>query len=381
MPHLHGVFWLEEEVVKKYKDDKGEFVDDKIPELIDEWISCSIDTGSKDLDQLVKELNIHKHTKSCQKGKNISCRFSFPRLPSNRTLIAKPLSEEELGKEEYERILKDSKNTLDRVKAEISKMEDEELEKSTLEDVLEKISISSDTYHSALSVSQRGKTVILKRKLNEMWVNNYNPLFMRAWKANMDIQFCMDSYAIVTYISDYLTKGDAGLTKELKNALKETKHCNNFEQLNYLKMVYFKHKQVSVSEATYRLVKGLDLKKSNIACTFLATGFPRNRSTFFRQAFPSENSVEEEDPSSEEKTSANEDNATETVTLEGRQGKYKEVETIHQKYSQRPESLNNVCLAQFASSYIYIKADKIPKETEWKDDGASIQLGNLEEFR
>ena len=52
-----------------------------------------------------------------------------------------------------------------------------------------------------------------QRKPNEMWVNNYNPLFMKAWQANMDIQFCMDSYAIITYITDYLTKGDAGLTK------------------------------------------------------------------------------------------------------------------------------------------------------------------------
>ena len=73
---------------------------------------------------------------------------------------------------------------------------------------------------------------------------------MKAWQANMDIQFTMDSYAVITYISDYLTKGDAGLTEELRKALFETKHCNNFEQLNYLKMIYFKHKQVSVCEAT-----------------------------------------------------------------------------------------------------------------------------------
>ena len=93
----------------------------------------------------------------------------------------------------------------------------------------------------------------------------------------------MDSYAVITYITDYLTKGDAGLTKELKKALLETKNCNNFEQLNHLKSVYFKHKQVSVAEATYRLVRGLDLKKSNIGCTFVATGFPRNRHTFLRK--------------------------------------------------------------------------------------------------
>merc|ERR1712016_162948 len=123
---------------------------------------------------------------------------------------------------------------------------------------------------------------------------------MEAWQANMDIQFCMDSYAIITYITDYLSKGDAGLTKELRKALKETKNCNNFEQLNYLKTVYFKHKQVSVAEATYRLVRGLDLKKSNIACTFVATGFPENRSSFFRPAKPAEKSIDVENVDNDE---------------------------------------------------------------------------------
>ena len=117
MPHLHGVFWLEEKKVKEYKEkeDDEEFSDEKVVHLIDEWISCSIDTGDEDLNELVKELNIHKHTKSCQKGNN-PCRFSFPRLPSNRTLISNPLSEEELGKTKYAEKLHDAKETLKKVK-------------------------------------------------------------------------------------------------------------------------------------------------------------------------------------------------------------------------------------------------------------------------
>ena len=212
-----------------------------------------------------------------------------------------------------------------------------------------------------------------------MWVNNFNPHFMEAWQANMDIQFCMDSYAIITYITDYLTKGDAGLTKELRTALKETKNCNNFEQLNYLKLIYFKHKQVSVAEATYRLVKGLDLKKSNIACTFVTTGYPRNRSTFFMPAASTEKSTEENLDGDEQPIP--ESNKT-PVTLEGKQGQFKEVDTIHVKYSQRPKSLDNVCLAQFATSYTYTRKDKIPKETKWEkpEKDSSSEKGSLKEF-
>ena len=54
---------------------------------------------------------------------------------------------------------------------------------------------------------------------------------MKAWQANLDIQFCLDSYAVVTYITDYLTKGDAGITKELKKA-----QCQYFHRLVSLYM-------------------------------------------------------------------------------------------------------------------------------------------------
>ena len=93
MPHLHGVFWLTEKAIEEYKDENGDFLD-KVTELIDIWISCSIQTGNPQLDALVKEVNVHNHTKSCQKGGK-GCRFSFPRLPSKRTIIAHPIPEED----------------------------------------------------------------------------------------------------------------------------------------------------------------------------------------------------------------------------------------------------------------------------------------------
>ena len=104
----------------------------------------------------------------------------------------------------------------------------------------------------------------------------------------MDIQFCLYNYSVDTCITDYLTKGDAGLTQELRKALIDCNGSNNMDTLNYFKLVYFKHKQVSVAEATYRLLRNLSLKKSNITCTYLETGFPENRSTFFRKTVSKE---------------------------------------------------------------------------------------------
>ena len=377
LPHLHGVFWLKDSALEEYRNkETGEFIDAKLPELIKKYISCSTNTGDETLDDTVKEVNVHRHSKSCQKKEGF-CRFNFPRLPSDRCLIAKPLSEENLGKEEYQKQLQNARAILEKVKTRLEEMTKDQLEQKDLESILkhEKVNVTSEAYHEALSISERGQMVILERKPSEIWVNNYNPTMMLAWQANMDIQFCMDSYAIITYITDYLTKGDAGLTKELRKALKETKNCNNFEQLNYLKLTYFKNKQVSVAEATYRLIRGLDLKKSSIACIYLATGYPKNRSSFFRPAKSAEKPVDTENVS-EENPIAEEEDSNELIALEGRQGQFKEVETVHQKYSQRPGILEEVCLAQFTISYHHVKADQIPKATEWIEN-ASEQRGKV----
>ena len=83
--------------------------------MINKWISCSLDTENEDLRKLVKEVNVHKHTNSCKKGNN-PCRFSFPRLPSNKTLISNPLSEDDLDKISDDKKKKEAKAALEKKK-------------------------------------------------------------------------------------------------------------------------------------------------------------------------------------------------------------------------------------------------------------------------
>ena len=67
-----------------------------------------------------------------------------------------------------------------------------------------------ELYHDALSVSPAGYRIVLKRDVDEIFVNNYNSEWIFNWSANMDIQFCFDYFAIITYISDYYGKDDSG---------------------------------------------------------------------------------------------------------------------------------------------------------------------------
>ena len=45
----------------------------------------------------------------------------------------------------------------------------------------------------------RSHEVILKRKVPEIFINNYNPEWIKAWNCNMDISVCLDYFAIITY--------------------------------------------------------------------------------------------------------------------------------------------------------------------------------------
>ena len=350
LPHAHGVIWLKKEVIQKYilhTDNGIEYTSD-ITELIDQWVSVSLDTGSEELNSLVKEVNTHKHTKSCMKRGTGHCRFNFPRFPSKETLIAKPLvnkpdaSEEDIKRNEEE--LKNAKRILSTVRTELEAIDEETLQQNSLEDFLKPLDIEIDEYQHALSISERGNSVILERKLNEINVNNYNPSFLLTWKANMDIQFCLDHYGVVTYVTDYFSKDDTGLTQVLQKALKESKHTNDFDRLNYLKKVFFTHRQVCVSEAAYRLVSGLSLKGSNVKCTFLQSGFPENRTTFLRRICEDDEGVgdnheEEGEPGTEEDPGTEDDPIQPTahsniVTMSNREGEYCLTQTIHEKYEK-----------------------------------------------
>ena len=68
LPHVHGVFWLQKDLIDKCIVG-DEFDDKEIVKLIEKWINCSLNTGDPKLEKLISEVNVHRHTKSCQKGK------------------------------------------------------------------------------------------------------------------------------------------------------------------------------------------------------------------------------------------------------------------------------------------------------------------------
>ena len=85
--------------------------------------------------------------------------------------------------------------------------------------ITEECGIDYEEYEESLRISEKGKIIVLKREVHERNVNNYNPLMLRTWEGNIDIQICTDSYAVITYITDYISKSDLGVSAILKKLL------------------------------------------------------------------------------------------------------------------------------------------------------------------
>ena len=291
--HVHGALWLDLQALDNtfpglkmsmQKLQSGQTLSEKeedtVINFIDNFISVSSDTNLK---EIVKEVQTHHHTKTCRKRSSSSCRFSYPRFPSEKTIIAKPLRREDfLSEESFKEKIKMHELIMQKVTKTLNSLGKDDLLKQSLSMVLLKAGISKKEYYEALQVSSKGLKVILKRSVADIFINNYNQEWLRAWNGNMDIQMCLDHFAIATYITDYYTKDESGTTKFLKEAGKQS-FSSLKEKMACLAHVFLSHRQMGLSEAFYRILPSLHLSESNIKCKFVHTGFPENRSKFLRK--------------------------------------------------------------------------------------------------
>ena len=180
-------------------------------------------------------------------------------------------------------------------------------------------------------------------------VNTYNPEWVSSWNGNMDIQLCLDFFAVITYISDYYSKDDSGTMDILFNALQDVQNEDLRTKLKKIGSVFLTHRQMGESEVYYRNLPHMHLKDSNIEAVFAPTGF--NPSRFLQRV--------DEDVA---------DHCKNVIEVEGREGKYQEKASMYEKYLRRncelqPE-LKDLCYAQFVKRYSSTR--KIPEKYEFK---------------
>ena len=81
---------------------------------------------------------------------------------------------------------------------------DKENKITKFDELLLHFRITLEQYLYCLSLSRTGRTVVLQREPNEIYIKCYNKNRLRAWPVNLDVQFCLDPYACIVYIVSYI---------------------------------------------------------------------------------------------------------------------------------------------------------------------------------
>ena len=212
-------------------------------------------------------------------------------------------------------------------------------------------------YLNALSAAVQGSAmVVLKRKVKDVFINAFNKKIMRLFKANHDIQICIDHYAAAQYICGYLTKNESGISKLLKAVNEETTHLKQIDKLNALASILDKHREVSIQEAIYRLL-GLQMTKSSVKVKYLSTVHPH-----FRDGLLKGKLDELDDQESIFHKSAHQYYELRPETCENQDKIYYDAEELVKDYWK------NLCLAEFWSKYeiVYGTKDKVNRKEKTK---------------
>ena len=173
---------------------------------------CGDEVGHSVVEKAL-EVNTHHHTKTCNKlSKEDDCRFHYPKFPVWKTVLGQPMEATEMP-EEKERNLQTYTNALKKIKellkkplilnsimarynkGDETKEEYEENREERIKALLKIAQVKPHIYIAALSNTLSGYTVHQKRDLDELFINSYNPEWLYAWDANLDLQPCLDPYA------------------------------------------------------------------------------------------------------------------------------------------------------------------------------------------
>nr|XP_039256248.1 uncharacterized protein LOC120332966 [Styela clava] len=316
-PHAHMLLWVDK------APKLGIQTDEEVCAFISKHVACSFPVDDLPLKALVQDLQTHSHSSYCRKSGG--CRFNYPKPPSEKVIIAKEVEEDE------SKLMTQSKIVLKKVRDTLSSSYRDTSSDVSMDDLLQ--NIDNQQYRQALCMSQKGNTVILARKPAECFINAYNPVILKAWQANMDIQYVVDPYACVMYVASYMMKSEQGMGLLLKHACKEYKDFDIKNMPRRISSVFLNNRELSTQEACYRILS-IPMKKMSRSVIYINTDPVAERQCILKSKKELEK-LEDEDSDIFQKN-------------------------ILDRYSARPSSLDNVCLATFVANYAvsYRKNDK-----------------------
>lgn len=132
-------------------------------------------------------------------------------------------------------------------------LESEEAQTLSFNGLLEKLGCTFGDYLLAARVKLNTRKVFVKRLPKNARINPYNKKILIAMRSNMDIQFILDVYSCISYVVDYVNKADKGLSRLLRQCLKDHERGNHSikSKLNALAKVLYNSSETSAQEAAW----------------------------------------------------------------------------------------------------------------------------------
>jgi len=164
--------------------------------------------------------------------------------------------------------------------------------------------------------------------VKDAFVNGYNEKLLFAWRANIDFQFVIDTYACAKYCVGYIFKAEGGVSKLLR-AASDSARAGNLsikEKLSKFSRTLINGSEISAQEATAFLL-GMDFTRCSRTAIFINTSPPNERTRILK----SQEQLE--------KMNENDDEIYGKGMIE--------------HYTQRPPEMSDMCLSEFATMYDY----------------------------
>lgn len=318
-PHVHMLIWVENAPI--FEVDSVE----DITTFIDRHTTCA---KNEQISQLVN-YQTHRHARTCKKkGKNI-CRFNFPLPPMPKTTILLPLDQNELdGNPDVEKNYLKICEVLNEIK-----LDQSGCHFTSFENFLSKLNMSEEMYKIAIRSSLKTPKVFLERKVSEIRINAYNQTLLKAWEANLDVQYILDGYACAAYIVSYISKSQRGMSNLLHEACEEARKGNFTlkQQVRQIGNKFLTHVEISAQEAAYILLQ-MPMRSSSRSVVFINTSEQGKRTFLLKPV----------------------------EILQDMPGESTNIESDNwiKRYQRRPRALQNCCLADFVSKFDIILPPK-----------------------
>ena len=308
--HVHAAIHIKD--APKLDEDS----DEDVIKFVDNHITVAIPDEQEypELHALVTSVQNHHHTQTCRKKKGVICRFNAPWPPSEKTVI----SRSNVDKSQ----LKHAQTVVNKVIAAIETSGD--ITTTTLSDLLAKANVTEDQYYKSLETFRRKTSIVYKRNPSETTISPYNTIILDCLKANMNIQFVVGIYGVLAYLTSYLCKPEHSMSEFMKAAAKEATMSGVKEKLRAIGNQFITKREVSCHEAIMRVLS-MPLRRSNNDVLYVPTGEKKHRTRVLKP----QHQLDQMDPEDEDVFALN----------------------MLDRYANRPDNLENMCYASFASNY------------------------------